>query len=242
MPWCLPNTAERHNGWRGLFGRLDWQGHFPTSTTDPQPMGKVRPQLAAALCVKGVGCSETPMADFVRWCDQHKASITVDRSRRVVLGILKSASALTACHVCVVRWGRCSTPTRTASSRCASARAPRCVASSCSTAANMWPYSAVLQLTVCDVLQGSLLSAPDSMHKNRHQSTRSTPTPPPPACSQGFPDSFRFYGNVHAQHRQIGNAVPPPLAAALGRQLRKVLQDKAEKAVDAAIDAGLADL
>ena len=41
MPWCLPNTMERHNGWRGLFGRLDWGGHFPTSTTDPQPMGKV---------------------------------------------------------------------------------------------------------------------------------------------------------------------------------------------------------
>lgn len=41
VPWCLPNTADRHNGWRGLFGRLDWAGHFPTSTTDPQPMGKV---------------------------------------------------------------------------------------------------------------------------------------------------------------------------------------------------------
>ena len=41
VPWCLPNTADRHNGWRGLFGRLDWGGHFPTSTTDPQPMGKV---------------------------------------------------------------------------------------------------------------------------------------------------------------------------------------------------------
>ena len=41
VPWCLPNTAARHNGWRGLFGRLDPSGHFPTSTTDPQPMGKV---------------------------------------------------------------------------------------------------------------------------------------------------------------------------------------------------------
>ncbi len=41
VPWCLPNTADRHNGWRGLFGRLDFAGHFPTSTTDPQPMGKV---------------------------------------------------------------------------------------------------------------------------------------------------------------------------------------------------------
>lgn len=41
VPACLPNTADRHNGWRGLFGRLDPAGHFPTSTTDPQPMGKV---------------------------------------------------------------------------------------------------------------------------------------------------------------------------------------------------------
>lgn len=47
VPWCLPNTADRHNGWRGLFGRLDWQGHFPTSTTDPQPMGKVSGWMGA---------------------------------------------------------------------------------------------------------------------------------------------------------------------------------------------------
>ena len=41
IPWCLPNTAKRHNQWKGLFGRLDWEGNFPTSVTDPQPMGKV---------------------------------------------------------------------------------------------------------------------------------------------------------------------------------------------------------
>lgn len=41
VPWCLPNTAERHNQWKGLFGRLDWEGYFQTSITDPQPMGKV---------------------------------------------------------------------------------------------------------------------------------------------------------------------------------------------------------
>lgn len=48
VPPCLPNTAARHNGWRGLYGRLDLDGHFPTSTTDPQPMGKVRAAAAAA--------------------------------------------------------------------------------------------------------------------------------------------------------------------------------------------------
>lgn len=41
-------------------------------------------------------------------------------------------------------------------------------------------------------------------------------------CNAGFPDKHRFWGNVHNKHRQVGNAVPPPLAAALGRQLRKV--------------------
>lgn len=46
------------------------------------------------------------------------------------------------------------------------------------------------------------------------------------ARSQGFPDHFKFAGNVHARHRQVGNAVPPPLAAALGRCLRVVLEQK----------------
>lgn len=41
IPWCLPNTAKRHNQWKGLFGRLDREGNFPTSITDRQPMGKV---------------------------------------------------------------------------------------------------------------------------------------------------------------------------------------------------------
>ncbi|KAL0027901.1 hypothetical protein WJX79_001540 [Trebouxia sp. C0005] len=105
VPWCLPNTAERHNGWRGLFGRLDLNGHFPTSTTDPQPMGKV---------------------------------------------------------------GQVFHP-----------------------------------------------------NQDRIVSVREC------ARAQGFPDDFQFWGNVHNKHRQIGNAVPPPLAASLGHQLRKALEAKA---------------
>lgn len=104
VPWCLPNTAERHNGWRGLFGRLDWLGHFPTSTTDPQPMGKVGQ----------VFHPEQDRIVSVREC----------------------------------------------------------------------------------------------------------------ARAQGFPDRHRFVGNVQNKHRQVGNAVPPPLAAALGRELRLALEEK----------------
>lgn len=41
------------------------------------------------------------------------------------------------------------------------------------------------------------------------------------ARSQGFRDTFRFYGTVLDKHRQVGNAVPPPLGAAIGHEIRK---------------------
>uniref|UniRef100_A0A5B6YSJ6 DNA (cytosine-5)-methyltransferase n=1 Tax=Davidia involucrata TaxID=16924 RepID=A0A5B6YSJ6_DAVIN len=104
IPWCLPNTAKRHNQWKGLFGRLDWEGNFPTSITDPQPMGKV---------------------------------------------------------------GMCFHPEQ----------------------------DRILTVREC-------------------------------ARSQGFPDSYKFAGNILHKHRQIGNAVPPPLAFALGRKLKEAVESK----------------
>ncbi|KAL0733706.1 hypothetical protein Bca4012_009916 [Brassica carinata] len=104
IPWCLPNTAKRHNQWKGLFGRLDWEGNFPTSITDPQPMGKV---------------------------------------------------------------GMCFHPDQ----------------------------DRIITVREC-------------------------------ARSQGFPDTYEFEGNIIHKHRQIGNAVPPPLAFALGRKLKEAVQLK----------------
>ncbi|PNW81502.1 hypothetical protein CHLRE_06g249350v5 [Chlamydomonas reinhardtii] len=43
------------------------------------------------------------------------------------------------------------------------------------------------------------------------------------ARSQGFPDRHTFGGRTDACYRQVGNAVPPPLALALGLQLRQAL-------------------
>ena len=40
---------------------------------------------------------------------------------------------------------------------------------------------------------------------------------------QSFPDGFRFAGAMNAAFRQIGNAVPPLLALAIGRHLRNEL-------------------
>ena len=49
------------------------------------------------------------------------------------------------------------------------------------------------------------------------------------ARSQGFPDWFRFYGNIQDKHRQVGNAVPPPLARALGDELKKSILKSCSK-------------
>lgn len=40
IPWCLPHTSSRHNNWKGLYGRIEWNGFFGTTITNPEPMGK----------------------------------------------------------------------------------------------------------------------------------------------------------------------------------------------------------
>ncbi|KAB0805238.1 hypothetical protein PPYR_02208 [Photinus pyralis] len=101
IPWCLPHTADRHNNWSGLYGRLGWDGFFSTTVTNPEPMGK----------------------------------------------------------------------------------------------------------------QGRVL------HPEQHRvvSVREC------ARSQGFPDKYQFHGNILDKHRQVGNAVPPPLGAAIGKEIAKAL-------------------
>jgi DNA (cytosine-5)-methyltransferase 1 len=49
------------------------------------------------------------------------------------------------------------------------------------------------------------------------------------ARSQGFPDTFKFHGQVLDKHRQVGNAVPPPLARALGVELLKAMKESENK-------------
>ncbi|XP_071643809.1 DNA methyltransferase 1a [Temnothorax longispinosus] len=103
IPWCLPHTSNRQNNWTGLYGRIDWNGIFGTTITNPEPMGK----------------------------------------------------------------------------------------------------------------QGRVLHPV----QNRVVSVREC------ARSQGFTDSYRFFGTIADKHRQVGNAVPPPLGAAIGHEIRKCIRD-----------------
>ena len=40
------------------------------------------------------------------------------------------------------------------------------------------------------------------------------------ALLQGFPPDWRFYGRKTAAYRQVGNALPPPVAHAVGGSIR----------------------
>lgn len=46
---------------------------------------------------------------------------------------------------------------------------------------------------------------------------------------QTFPDWFRFAGRPSGRYRQIGNAVPPLMAEAIGHELRRALTEKARR-------------
>ncbi|EAW84079.1 DNA (cytosine-5-)-methyltransferase 1, isoform CRA_a [Homo sapiens] len=113
IPWCLPHTGNRHNHWAGLYGRLEWDGFFSTTVTNPEPMGK----------------------------------------------------------------------------------------------------------------QGRVL------HPEQHRvvSVREC------ARSQGFPDTYRLFGNILDKHRQVGNAVPPPLAKAIGLEIKLCMLAKARESASAKI-------
>ena len=49
------------------------------------------------------------------------------------------------------------------------------------------------------------------------------------ARAQGFPDWVQFRGKTSEKYAQIGNAVPPPLARALGWEIRRSLGDEKVK-------------
>jgi DNA (cytosine-5)-methyltransferase 1 len=68
-------------------------------------------------------------------------------------------------------------------------------------------------LTKCDPHWGSYIHPT----QNRVLSVREA------ARIQSFPDKIRFFGSVTEQYEQVGNAVPPLFARAIGQQIQKIL-------------------
>lgn len=51
------------------------------------------------------------------------------------------------------------------------------------------------------------------------------------AAIQGFPPEWKFYGRKTASYRQVGNAFPPPVAAAVGKQILAALEAAQDESV-----------
>lgn len=64
----------------------------------------------------------------------------------------------------------------------------------------------------------------DTGHRHHfHYKFNRIPTVRESARLQSFPDDFIFYGSKTSQYKQVGNAVPPILAEAIGIELKKTL-------------------
>ncbi|MFF7599902.1 DNA cytosine methyltransferase [Streptomyces mirabilis] len=55
------------------------------------------------------------------------------------------------------------------------------------------------------------------------------------AIIQGFPESWNFTGKKTAAYRQVGNAFPPPVAQAVGEQIRDALEAARKAGVEALV-------
>lgn len=86
-----------------------------------------------------------------------------------------------------------------------------------------WPdvYGRLSWEGQCPTITGGF----DSFSRGRygHPEQDRALTPREAARLQGFPDWFAFRGNRHEVRHQLGNAVPPPLAQAVGTRIRNAL-------------------
>ena len=73
----------------------------------------------------------------------------------------------------------------------------------------------------------------DTGHRNLfHYTYNRIPTVRESARIQSFPDNFVFTGTKTQQSRQVGNAVPPLLGQALGKEILEIIQGKKDEKKD----------
>ncbi|WP_060894020.1 DNA cytosine methyltransferase [Streptomyces europaeiscabiei] len=96
--------------------------------------------------------------------------------------------------------------------------------------ADLGPTRAKKAWEVLGVCGLGVANTPKEMHrlksKDRDLFAKAGPklTVTQAAIIQGFPEDWKFTGKKTAAYRQVGNAFPPPVAQAVGEQIRKALE------------------
>ncbi|KAI8929735.1 hypothetical protein BC831DRAFT_547452 [Entophlyctis helioformis] len=109
-PWCLTSkdsAASRNNGWKGLFGRLDNEGHFSTALTEMQPMGKqgsvIHPTLRRVLSVRESARSQGFPDKFVFLADASDVAmdtaVSKDTTGTVTISDHRNSSRVRVCDM-----------------------------------------------------------------------------------------------------------------------------------------------
>lgn len=69
IPWCLAHTADKHNHWAGLYGRLIWKGFFPTIVTSTNPILKqgqtIHPDQHRVISIREMARAQSFPDDFL---------------------------------------------------------------------------------------------------------------------------------------------------------------------------------
>jgi DNA-cytosine methyltransferase len=79
IPWCAAHTAHKNSNWGGLYGRLQWEGFFPTTLTESSPTAKqgcvVHPERARFVTYRELARSQGFPDSYV-FCGSPSAQIT----------------------------------------------------------------------------------------------------------------------------------------------------------------------
>lgn len=99
IPFCLPNTSDRHNDWAGLYGRLAWDWRWQCLLTSPNPFRSIvvhpvqHRLISVRECARAMGYPDhfEFKGDLKGQYRQNGNAVPVPLARAIALEVAKAA-------------------------------------------------------------------------------------------------------------------------------------------------------